>query len=181
MGLRKHKYLAAILIAVLVITATTGAVYAYLSDTGDYVTNTLTPEQDENPSVSVDSSDNTHTVTVNVGDPGYAVYVRAVIVVTWRKDDHVHATVPAYSVDIENDSGWFKQDDFYYYEAPVSSGSLSGLEVTCSESAPDGYELHIEVISQTIQALGTTDETNIPAVTDAWGISIDSNGHLVQF
>ena len=177
MGLRKHKYLAAILIAVLLITATTGAVYAYLSASGGSVTNTLTPEQDENPSVSI-SNASTHEVTVNVGSPGYAVYVRTVIVVNWKNDaGNVLATAPAYTVEI--DSKWFKQGDFYYYEAPVFSGSLSGLKVTCSESAPDDYELHIEVISQTIQALGTTDGTNIPAVTDAWGIGIDSNGHLV--
>ena len=175
MGLRNRKWLAAILIAALAITATTGAVYAYLSASGGSVTNTFTPEADANPTVSVSTGAqaNTYAVSVDVGEPGYAVYVRAVVVVTWKNDaGNVLASAPAYSV--ETGSGWFKHGDFYYYEWPVSSGSISGLTVTCNDTAPEGYELHIEVISQTIQALGETDGDNpIPAVQDAWGVYID--------
>lgn len=174
MSLRNRKWLAAILIAALAITATTGAVYAYLSATGDSVTNTFTPKTDKNPTVSISD---TRQISVNVGNPGYAVYVRAVVVVTWQNDaGDVHATAHTCSVEIEENSGWFQKGDFYYYESPVSSTTaISGLTVLCSEDPPsDEYSLHIEVIAQTIQALGETDGDNpIPAVEAAWGVYID--------
>lgn len=77
-----------------------------------------------------------------------------------------------------NNTDWFynANDGFYYLNAMVNSGETPNLINLCyqTQAGPsDGYRLHIEVIAQTIQALGTTDVGGTPAVTDAWGISVD--------
>lgn len=195
MSLRNRKWLAAILIAVLVITATTGAVYAYLSATGGPVTNTFMPDVETNPSIDETFTENVKTnVSVNVGALDYAVYVRAVIVVTWQKTEtvdgvdqvHVYGQLPVagtdYSIDLNagDSKPWFQQGDFYYYRQKVDSKEPNEAVLTdvlinsCKPltSAPTGYSLHVEIIAQTIQAVGTTDGTDIPAVQDAWGVYI---------
>lgn len=177
MALHNRKWLAAILIAVLIMTATAGVVYAYLSTIGDSANNSFTPEQDENPVISVDS--NTQKVSVDVGEPGYAVYVRAVVVVTWKSESDVYATAPTYTVTFENAEDWFEKDGFYYFKSSLYKGSTSALTVDCSDTAPEGYELHVEIIAQTIQALGTTDGENpTPAVQQAWGVYIGDDDKL---
>ena len=37
---------------------------------------------------------------------------------------------------------------------------------------PVGYGLNVEIITQTVQALGTTDSDGTPAVADAWGVTL---------
>ena len=75
---------------------------------------------------------------------------------------------------------WFEKGGFFYYRSRISSGSTSPLIDECRQlkAAPDGYALHVQIISQTVQALGTTDSGNVPAVTDAWGVSVNSDGSL---
>ena len=192
MGSRKQKWLALILIAVLAVTTATGGVYAYLSAQTGPVENTLTaagapvigikedfPGSGTNPVKS--------NVCVDVGNPGYAVYVRVAIVVTWQNaSGDVYGQLPVketdYKIDL-NTADWFEEDGFYYLRDMVTSGKTEVLINSCRQtaSAPDeGYTLHVEIVAQTIQALGTTDGNSpIPAVTDAWGIPV-SGGELVD-
>lgn len=194
---RKQKWLAVGLIAVLVITATTGAVYAYLSATIGPVHNTFTAA----PTHTIDIEETFPTgatnpikknVCVDVGNPGYAVYVRAAIVVTWKKGNDVYAYKPVQKTDdavgdyaLElNLTDWFQgSDGFYYLRSMVNSGDTAELIKTCSqlqEGPEGGYTLHVEIIAQTIQALGTTDDDSIPAVEDAWKtVTVDENGNLI--
>lgn len=191
MGSRKQKWLALILIAVLAVTATTGGVYAYLSATAGSVENTFTAatapliaieetfQEEGNKLVKRD-------VRVDVGSPGYAVYVRAAIVVTWKNETgQVYGQLPVdgvdYSINLNtvDNVPWFynSADGFYYLKAMVTSGETEVLINSCCQTAPapeSGYTLHVEIVAQTIQALGTTDNGNIPAVTDAWGVSVDT-------
>lgn len=186
MGHRKQTWLAAILIALLVITVSTGAVFAYLYATSDPVTNDFTPDQATNPSIQ-ETFDHKikENVSVNVGDPGYAVYVRAIIVVTWQNEDgNVYSAMPKsedYVLEL-NEEKWFQEGLYYYHKAMVNSGNTEILIKECYQNAPapeEGYKLHVEIITQTIQALGSTDgEGSIPAVTDAWGIKVDGNMEL---
>lgn len=201
---RKQKWLAVALIAVLVITATTGAVYAYLSATTGPVHNTFTAA----PTHTIDIKETFPTgatnpikknVCVDVGDPGYAVYVRAAIVVTWKKGNDVYAYKPVqktedavgdYALEL-NLTDWFQgSDGFYYHKKMVAyDGEDEATKLTsvliesCSQlkAGPEGYTLHVEIIAQTIQALGTTDDDSIPAVEDAWkAVTTDENGNLIQ-
>lgn len=198
MGSRKQKWLAAILIAMLAITATTGAVYAYLSATTDSVENTFTAA----PTHTIDIRETFPTgvtnptkenIKVDVGNPGYAVYVRVAIVVTWQNAaNEVYGQAPVedtdYKIELDN-SNWFEgSDGFYYYSQMVAyDGENDGTKVTealidqCYQTAPapaDGYTLHVEIIAQTIQAKGSTDDDDIPAVTDAWEVVKVVDGQL---
>lgn len=189
MSPRKHNWLAVVLITLTVICAASGVVYAHLSTTTPPVDNTFTPEQEMQPSV-IETTDSPlklkENVAVNVGNPGYAVYVRAAIVVTWKDaDGNVYAQAPQagteYIIDL-NDTDWFynAEDGFYYHKAMINSENSSILIEQCyqNESPYDNYSLSVEIIAQTIQALGSTDGTDIPAVTDAWGVYVDADQQL---
>lgn len=173
---RKLKIWAAMLTALALVIAATGAVYGYLSAQSGPVTNTFTPETEEKPSI-------TNDYKVSVGNTGYDVYVRAAVVVTWKDGSgNVYAEMPTYTVPLGTD--WFEHDGFYYYTNKVASGDsttdLLTNTISATSAAPSGYSLHVEIIAQTIQALGTTDgNAPIPAVQDAWGIQV-SNGQLVD-
>lgn len=119
-------------------------------------------------------------VLVGVGNTGCSVYVRAAVVVTWMNaDGEVFSQSPVAGTDyaIEwnlSDSGWSRGDDgFYYYAAPVESGGETAVLIrNCApltEAPKEGYALNVKIAAQTIQAAGTTDGGEIPAVTDAWG------------
>lgn len=172
---RKNMIWAGLLLTLALVAAASGSVFAYLSNQTGPVTATMMPATDADPSASINAT--TKEVAVNVGDPGYAVYVRTAVVVTWENGTNVYATAPTYTVTCGDN--WFRQGDFYYYKLPISSGNTSALTVACTEEAPVGYTLHVEVISQTIQAQGTTDSGDVPAVTDAWGVTVE-NGQLKE-
>lgn len=188
--------LVGVLVAALLVT---GAL-AYLSASTGGLTNTFSAAPDSEPTIDESFVDNVKTdVKVDVGNPGYAVYVRAAIVVNWEKDgdgneNHFHATAPVYGTDynislnIADDDPWFLgSDGFYYHKAMVNSGGTKALIKECKPlvTAPEGYHLSVEIIAQTIQALGTTDNdangnpvtVGTPAVTDAWGVGV-SDGKL---
>ena len=189
MSSRKQKILAAALIVIALIGAAAGAAFGYLSAQTGPVQNTFTPGQEMDPSIGETfNGTEKQDVYVDVGNPGYAVYVRAAVVVTWE-DDHnnVHSEMPQAGVDYTinlNETDWFynSSDGFYYHKAMVNSGNTSVLIHECTQTltAPSGYQLHVEIIAQTIQALGGTDADNKPPVTDAWKISVDSQNNLVD-
>ena len=187
MGSRKSKRIAAVLFAVVLLASSVGTAYAYLSTGSDPVTNTLTPEAAEQPEILEHyTKTEKRDVCVDVGDPGYAVYVRAAIVATWQNEKgEIHWKIPEagqyvgsgdYYLDW-NDGDWFYHGDFYYLKTMVTEGETPNLIDLCSQlvDAPDeGYTLHVEIVAQTIQALGTTDGNSpVPAVTDAWGIPVN--------
>jgi len=194
-----------ILCAILALTAIT--VLAYLSTTTGSLVNIFKPANDPEvninevttPAIKDGMITEKSDVKVNVGNPGYAVYVRAVIVVNWEKNNTegtYHATKPVLDTDYTlnlNAIDWFEHNGFYYHKAMVafdghteSTKETAALINSCSQiagTAPPGYHLDVQIIAQTIQALGTTDNDaanpNIPAVTDAWKIEVE-NQQLVD-
>lgn len=187
---RKLKIWAAALAAFALTLSMVGGVYAYLKNSAeDSVENTFTPDTETDPSFSQSA--------VDVGTLDYAVYVRAVIVVTWQKTVegavHVYGQMPVKGTDYTigiNTAKWFEVGGFYYYRERVDSKEpnvavltealIASVEEKLDANKPAGYELHVEIIAQTIQAVGGTDVDDTPAVTDAWGISVDSDGKLVD-
>lgn len=205
MGSRKQRIFAAALLMLALISAATGAVYAYLSATTGAVNNSFTAAPDHTISIqenftTAPSSPNLvkEKVCVDVGDPGYAVYVRVAIVATWQKKTadgktEIHwqkpegGTLEAKGVDYVldwNDEKWFLgSDGFYYLKSMVTYGETPVLINRCYQchEAPEAdYTLHIEIIAQTIQALGSTDTNGTPAVTAAWGVYVDSEQKLTD-
>lgn len=189
-----------ILCAILALTTIT--VLAYLSTTTGSLENIFQPAEQKDPAIKEGPDGNSFDgiiktdVKVNVGNPGYVVYVRAVIVVNWEKNDTegtYHATKPVpgtdYTMELKTAAGdpWFYNDaDGFYYHKAMVTDDTAVLINSCSpiaDKAPDGYHLDVQIIAQTIQALGTTDEDhpnpNIPAVQDAWKIEVE-NQQLVD-
>lgn len=191
---RKLSPVSWVLMGIALLGMTVGGVAAYLSTQSGAVTNTFTAETNPQPSVDAEQ------YAVNVGDPGYAVYVRAAVVVTWQDGDptnptdtqNVLAKVPVKGTDYEisyNTTDWFLHDGFWYCKTMVNSGGTTPALITSCEvkDANGDYHLNVEIVAQTIQALGTTDESvdengdpipTVPAVTDAWGVYVDANKNL---
>jgi hypothetical protein len=188
----KRKRILPVFLAVLfVIAVTVATVYAYLKTSTPAVENSFGAAQDPEATITESFDPNTEkkNVAVKVGDTGYSVYVRAVIVVTWKNAENgdVLATKPVAGTDYEislNDSEWFEKDGFYYHKAAVESGDSTAVLInSCAPSdgkTPAGYGLNVEIVAQTIQAAGKTDAGDIPAVTKAWKIKVDSNGKLTK-
>lgn len=186
----KRKRILPVILAVLLIAAVTVAtVYAYLKTSTPAVTNSFSADVDPDITITESFKDDVKSnVAVKVGDTGYSVYVRAVIVVTWKNAENgdVLATKPVAGTDYEislNTSDWFEKDGFYYHEEPVpSKGTTADLIISCKPIAgktPAGYGLNVEIVAQTIQAKGNTDDTSeTPAVTDAWGVAVNADGTL---
>ena len=177
-----------VLIAVALISLMVGGTVAYLSASTAVVENQFHADTPEIPVVKETfANDVKSDVKVYVGEPGYAVYVRAAVVVTWKdaKNGNVLGQMPVEGTDYTiriNNAAWFKRSDgFYYHKTMVNSGADTEILIEeCKPNegkAPSGYSLNVEIIAQTIQALGTTDNGGTPAVTDAWGVAV-SNGAL---
>ena len=186
MRTEKRKILTS-LIAVLAILAMAVGVYAYLSNSSGPLSNTFFPSPEVDPTIQEGFNGEKKTdVYVSVGPTGYTVYVRAAIVVTWKDEKgNVHAAKPVvgqdYSIDI-NDAYWFEYNGYYYCKQSVASnGKTAVLIQSCGKTgtAPDGYQLSVQILAQTIQAAGTTDAGGVPAVTDAWGVNV-VDGKLVK-
>lgn len=147
-------------------------------------------------------------VAVSVGETDYPVFVRATIVITWKKqeivkDENGNAMKDENGSDVTKDvvyfqrpvegrgndyvlnlnlgKGWeYNEDDgFYYYTLPVKSGETTSVLITSCERLEtaqppeEGYVLSVEIIAQTVQAVGYKDEPDdeIPAYQDAWSIA----------
>lgn len=144
-----------------------GGAAAYLSVSAGSVSNQFTAA--EHPTVTV-NGDNSITVDAH----GYAVYLRAAVVVNWKNDDHVLAQMPIKNTDyvltLGND--WKEINGFYYYQPVISSTATTTPVVTLKElSKKGGYELEVTVAAQVVQAVGQTDDDPKSAVEDAWSIS----------
>lgn len=182
-------------VAVLLVAAiTAGSVVAYLKLNTGTVQNDFSVAPEHTPVID-ESFDGTikQDVKVDIGNPGYAVYVRAAIVITWKNTDgNVLGQAPVKDSDyvIElNTEAWFEEGGFYYCRNYVESGNddnddspvlIKSVKLKDGAVAPTGYTLNVEIITQTIQAAGKTDDTETPAVTDAWGITVDADKHLVD-
>lgn len=171
-----------VLLLLAVLSLSTGTAAAYLATSTKEVKNSFQAETQVNPVVQEDSFTNgTSTEKTNayveVGNPGYSVYVRAAIVITWKDGaGNVLSQAPVegdYSLSIG--TGWKKgSDGYYYYQDAVSSGGKTEpLIISCEPltAAPvEGYSLSVDIITQTIQALGKTDDNSKSAAQDAWGV-----------
>ena len=187
MNRKKQKWRAVILTLLAVVVIPLGAVFAYLSATKQEG-NIFSPGLETKPVFTDNVDENIiRDVKVNVGNPGYPVYVRVAIIATWRSEEgNVHWQKPTsdnYDMHID-ETNWFynAQDGFYYLKNMQLSGethSLITLYYQTGSAPADGYSLHIELAAQTIQALGTTDDGDTPAVTSTWNIQV-SNGLLVD-
>ena len=168
MNSRKVNICVLMLIFVLLLSVSIGTVYAYLS-AGDSYTETFVTEKSEDPGVSVSASSENAKATVSVTDAGYPVYVRVVVVVNWVQDGQICATPDGAEYSVKSDPNWIENGGFYYYKNAINA---LNDEIEVSYTDVTGYEVKVQVICQTIQAVGTVDGGNTTAVLDAWGVNI---------
>ena len=122
-------------------------------------------------------------VAVRADNAGYAVYVRLAVIAVWQDGaGNVYGQQPFAGTDYSieyNDTNWqYRSADGYYYcTSPVQSGALSPAfidgthKIKQLKAGPNGYSLHVKLLAQTVQAVGTTDANDIiPAIYDAWGV-----------
>lgn len=168
---------------VVLLCAVVGGTVAYLVTATDPVTNTFTPSSLETKIEEKFTSKVKENVTIkNTGN--VKAYIRAAVIVTWQNTDGtVYGTVPKPGEGEDYSftgpaPGWtgLESDGYYYYTSPVEPGSeTSALIQSCKprKAAPaDGYTLHVEIISEAIQAEPTT------AVQEAWGVTVGSDGKI---
>lgn len=172
----KKTILTLVSLAVLLF-ALVGTTLAYLTTSTDPVVNTFTPTKV--PIEIVEEIDGDVKKDVQVKNTGNIdAYIRVAVVVTWKDDKgNVSATVPVEGTDYEMTwytSGWTEIENYYYYNSTVSpNNSTENLFTDCkvkdSANKPDGYNLSVEILAQSIQAVPEQ------AVKDAWGVKISNN------
>ncbi|MBR6581379.1 MAG: hypothetical protein IKK66_11805 [Ruminococcus sp.] len=170
------KKIGILLIAALITSVAAASVLALFLKSTDKVENIFTPAVSANPLINETFRNNLkEDVSIEITDKGYPVYVRCAIVVNWKdKNGNVRIENPIEDTDyiLEIGGDWTKKDDgFYYYNSPIQTGNTSPFIVKCepaNESPYTEYFLSVNIISQTIQAVGTTDEGDIPAHMDGW-------------
>lgn len=169
-------YLAALLFALV------GTTLAYLTTSTLPVVNTFTPTKlliqiDEN----IEGDVKKDVKVKNNGD--IDAYIRVAVVVTWKDDKgNVSATVPVentdYEVTLPNGTGWVKNGDYYYYTSTVKPNDSTGILLKdckpLTNKAPNGYNLSVEILAQSIQAVPEK------AVQEAWGVTIE-DGNVTEY
>lgn len=109
--------------------------------------------------------------------PGTAVsYVRVKLVMNWV-DESGNVSADPVNITPSITDDWFEQGGIYYYKMPVAAkGETTNLLQTpiTQGTAPEGYHLEVTVLAESIQAAPSK------AVTDSWGVGVDSNGYLTQ-
>ena len=104
------------------------------------------------------------------------VYVRVMLVETWRKEGQVVAKPEGAVVNYERGSSdWVKGlDGYYYYTKPLAVGATTPNLIdraTCT--VPEGAALlDLVVVAQGIQS------TPKDAVVEAWGVTVNADGSL---
>lgn len=181
---KKRRVLLPVLIALLLLSISVSVVWAAINSmkTEDVV-NTFTPAETSikvNESFDGTTKSNVHiTNTGSATDPkeGPAVYVRVRLLAYWYDElqDRVvgkASWTPSFTVGAD----WFLKGDYYYYKIPINAGDSTTnlIDSITLETDDDGARQVLEVIAEAIQSKPST------AVNEAWGVSVGSDGNIVQ-
>ena len=126
----------------------------------------------------VEKLDGSQKTSIAVKNTGTAVsYVRVKLVMNWV-DENGNVSAEPVNITPSITADWFEQDGIYYYKMPVAAndGVTTNLLQTpiTQDAAPVGYHLEVTVLAESIQAAPSK------AVTESWGVGVDSNGYLTQ-
>lgn len=167
---------ALILSLCLIFALAVGTTFALLKASTAPVENTFTAAKSGTDIVEeLDGSQKTSIIVKNTGTA--VSYVRVKLVMNWVDGDGNVSAEPVNITPSITDN-WFEQDGIYYYKMPVAAndGETTNLLQTpiTQDAAPEGYHLEVTVLAESIQAAPSK------AVTDSWGVGVDSNGYLTQ-
>ncbi len=170
-----NKKTVALLVSVaLLLTLAVGSTVAYLAAKTTPVVNTFTPGSVV-PTIN-ETFDGTAKKDVTIKNSGNVKgYFRAVIIVTWQDGNrNVYPKAPVAGKDYTltiNTGAWEEDDDgYYYYKNILDPGATTpNLIESCqlAEGAvpPKGYNLHVAIAAQGVQAEGTGATTPQAAFT----------------
>lgn len=173
---------ALILSLCLIFALAVGTTFALLKANTDPVTNTFTAAKS---GTHIDEKlDGNQKTSIKVQNTGTAVsYVRVKLVMNWVDDTtgNIVSGDNLPNVTLNSDNSWFLgSDGIYYYKMPVApDGKTENLlkadsPITEPADKPAGCHLEVTVLAESIQAAPSK------AVTESWGVGVDSNGHLTQ-
>lgn len=166
---------ALILSLCLIFALAVGTTFALLKVNTDPVTNTFTAAKSGTD--IVEELDGSLKKSIIVQNTGTAVsYVRVKLVMNWV-DESGNVSAEPVNITPSITDDWFEQDGIYYYKMPVAAKdfttNLLKTPIT-QDAAPEGYHLEVTVLAESIQAAPSK------AVTESWGVGVDSNGYLTQ-
>lgn len=166
---------ALILSLCLIFALAVGTTFALLKANTEPVTNTFTAAKSGTD--IVEKLDGSQKTSIAVKNAGTAVsYVRVKLVMNWV-DDNGNVSAEPVNITPSITADWFEQDGIYYYKMPVAAKdfttNLLKTPIT-QDAAPEGYHLEVTVLAESIQAAPSK------AVTESWGVGVDSNGYLTQ-
>lgn len=191
----KRRMVAALALA-LILVCTVGGTLAYVFTNSGPVENKFTPSKVTTAVVENGKEYTNNDVSVtekrdvkikNTGDT--AAYIRAAIVVTWKKADgtvyamkpvectckesHVETADCGYIIELG--ANWTKSGEYYYYNGTVAPDKMtSALINSCTPvagKAPEGYSLSVEIVASGIQSTGM----GATSVQDAWAKAPGNN------
>ena len=166
---------ALILSLCLIFALAVGTTFALLKANTAPVENTFTAAKSGTDIVEI--LDGSQKTSIAVKNTGTAVsYVRVKLVMNWV-DDNGNVSAEPVNITPSITADWFEQDGIYYYKMPVAAKdfttNLLKTPIT-QDAAPEGYHLEVTVLAESIQAAPSK------AVTESWGVGVDSNGYLTQ-
>ena len=166
---------ALILSLCLIFALAVGTTFALLKASTAPVENTFTAAKSGTD--IVEKLDGSQKKSIVVKNTGTAVsYVRVKLVMNWV-DENGNVSAELVNITPSITADWFEQDGIYYYKMPVAAnGETTNLLKTpiTQDATPEGYHLEVTVLAESIQAAPSK------AVTDSWGVGVDSNGYLTQ-
>lgn len=166
---------ALILSLCLIFALAVGTTFALLKANTAPVENTFTAAKSGTD--IVEELDGNQKKSIVVKNTGTAVsYVRVKLVMNWV-DESGNVSAEPVNITPSITDNWFEQGGIYYYKMPVAAKdfttNLLKTPIT-QDAAPEGYHLEVTVLAESIQAAPSK------AVTDSWGVRVDSNGYLTQ-
>ena len=170
---------ALILSLCLIFALAVGTTFALLKASTAPVENTFTAAKSGTD--IVEELDGSLKKSIIVKNTGTAVsYVRVKLVMNWVSGDGKTISGEPVNIDVTYDTTkWFEQDGIYYYKMPVAANdgettNLLATPITEPADKPAGCHLEVTVLAESIQAAPSK------AVTESWGVGVDSNGYLTQ-
>lgn len=185
----KNKGFPRILILILVLAVLVPSVFAYMIHKSQTVENAFIPGKVD--CVVREEFNDIVKSEIKVENTGNVkAYIRVRLVFNWVDSAGTvvarsFGTMPGVSWDTIN---WIRDeaDNTYYYKHPVEVGGKTGdlltvdwsMEAVSEDTNGLTYYYYpvMEVLAEAIQADGKIGEK--PAVTDAWGVTIDSTGKI---
>ena len=176
--MKKQKILPIILITTLAVSLVLcGTVIAYMFRQTEYKNNEFTPA---NVSCEVlETVTNNEKTSIQIKNTGNIdAYLRVRLVSYWVDAEGNIVVKPSPELSVALAEGWITgSNNTYYYKSPVTPGMATpnllkdGASISL-EQDENGYLQVIEVFAEAIQSKPEK------AVTNAWKVTIDSNGNI---